>query len=258
MDILKYKFIFKRQCIDVRDKQFHIVYKQLINEQMPNALNLRDVIKLPILAQGKLGSCTANATSNAILFFLKRSKKKEFQPSRLYIYYFSRLLENCIEIDSGCEIRNVMKAVSQYGACEENLLPYDIENFKLRPNQICIDDGKLKIKNFKYLSIDQELNVVKNCIFQGYPILLGMELYESSGSKEALESGNIPIPNTDSEEYLGGHCVLLVGYDDINQIFCFLNSWGDDVGDNGYFYVAYDYLLDNKLATDFWTIRYFD
>ena len=253
---MKYKL--KRQCLDVRDKKFHIIYKQILSDKLPNELNLRNIIKLPVLAQGKLGSCTANATSNAILFFLKRTKKKEFQPSRLYIYYFSRLIENNIEIDSGCDLRNVMKAVANYGACEENTLPYNIENFKQCPNEYCIKEGKLKIKNFKYLSIDQDLNIIKNCIFQGYPIILGIELYESSEYKENLISGNIPIPDTDNEEYLGGHCVLLIGYDDTRQIFCFLNSWGDDVGDNGYFYIAYDYLLDNKLATDFWTVRYFN
>lgn len=252
------KYNFKRQCVDTRDKHFHLIYKQLITEQLPNKINLRNIIKLPVLSQGKIGSCTANATSNAILFFLKRSKKQEFQPSRLYIYYFSRLIENNIEIDSGCEIRNVMKAVANYGACEEDLVPYIIENFKIRPDNFYIKRGKSKIKNFKYLSVDQELINIKNCLFQGYPILLGIELYESSEYDENLKSGIIPIPDTNNERYLGGHCILLMGYDDEKSIFCFLNSWGDGVGDNGYFYIAYEYLLDNKLATDFWTIRYFD
>lgn len=252
------KYNFKRQCLDVRDKKFHIIYNLIIDDKLPNKLNLRNLIQLPVLSQGKLGSCTANATSNAILFFLKRSKKKEFQPSRLYIYYFSRLLENSIEIDAGCEIRNVMKAVANYGACEEDLLPYNIERFKECPDDFCIKKGKLQIKNFKYLSVGQDLNIVKNCIFQGYPIILGIELYESSEYDDILKSGIIPLPDINNEKYIGGHCVLLVGYDDMSEMFCFLNSWGDDVGDGGYFYIAYDYLLDNKLATDFWTIRYFD
>jgi C1A family cysteine protease len=252
------KYSFKRQCIDIRDKQFHLIYDQLVTDQLPCKINLRDIIKLPVLSQGILGACTAHATSNAILFFLKRSQKKEFQPSRLYIYYFSRYIEKSIDVDSGCEIRNVMKAVAKYGACEEKLIPYNIKKFKIRPNDFCIKEGMSNIKNFRYLSIDQELINIKNCIFQGYPILLGIELYESSEYDENLKSGFLPIPDIDNEKYIGGHCVLLVGYNDQKKIFCFLNSWGEDVGDNGYFYVSYDYLLNNKLATDFWTIRYFD
>jgi C1A family cysteine protease len=252
------KYSFKRQKLDIRDIQFHIIYKQFITNQLPSKLNLRDIITLPILSQDNLGSCTANATSNAIFFFLKKTNKKEFKPSRLYIYYFSRLIENNVDIDSGCEIRNVMKAVAKYGACEEYLIPYNIENFRIRPNNFCIQNGKNKIKNFIYLSIDQELINIKNCLFQGYPILLGIELYKSSEYNENLKNGVIPIPDTDNEEYLGGHCVLLVGYDDDNKLFCFLNSWGCNVGDNGYFYISYEYLLSNKLASDFWTIQYFD
>ena len=252
------KYSFKRQKIDIRDKQFHIIYKQLVTKQLPAKINLRDIIKLPVLSQGKLGACTAHAISNAILFFLKRLNKNEFQPSRLYIYYFSRLIENNTEIDSGCEIRSVMKAVSKYGACEEYLIPYNIENFKLKPNILCIKNGMDRIKNFIYLSIDQELINIKNCLYQGYPILLGIELYESSEYDENLKNGIIPMPDINNEEYLGGHCILLVGYNDKNKTFCFLNSWGASVGDNGYFYISYDYLLDNKLATDFWTIQYFD
>lgn len=252
------KYNFKKQCIDVRDKQFHIIYKQTITEKLPDKLNLRNIIKLPILSQGELGACTAHATSNAILFFLKRLQKKEFQPSRLYIYYFSRLIENNTEIDSGCEIRSVMKAVAKYGACDEYLIPYNIENFKTRPSEFCIKKGLSKIKNFRYLSVDQELINIKNCIYQGYPIILGIELYESSEYTENLKSGFIPLPDIYNEKYLGGHCILLVGYNDQKKEFCFLNSWGVDVGDNGYFYISYNYLLNNNLAMDFWTIRYFD
>ena len=239
-------------------KQFHIIYKQLVTSQLPSKLNLRNIFKFPVLSQGNLGACTAHATSNAILFFLNRLNKKEFLPSRLYIYYFSRLIENNTEIDSGCEIRSVMKAVAKYGACEEYLFPYIIENFKIEPNDFCIKNGKGKIKNFIYLSIDQELINIKNSLFQGYPILLGIELYESSEYDINLKSGIIPMPDINNEEYLGGHCILLVGYNDKDKIFCILNSWGSNVGDNGYFYIPYEYLLDNKLATDFWTIQYFD
>jgi len=256
MEELHYKF--KRQCLDIRDKKFHLIYKQRIVEKLPNILNLRDKIKLPVLSQGDLGSCVANATSSAILFFQKRSKKREFQASRLYIYYFSRLVENSIYIDAGCEIRTAMKAVAKYGACREELFPYNIEKFTQRPNKFLRKEGKSLIKNFRYLAIDQELNIIKNCLFQGYPIIFGIELYESSECSKNLKSGIISMPDINNEKYIGGHCVLLVGYDDINEMFCFLNSWGSDVGDDGYFYIAYDYVLDNSLATDFWTIRYFD
>ena len=175
-----FKYKCKQQTSDVRDYKFHLQYKQLIDPYLPSKINLLDEIILPVLTQGDLGSCTANATSNAILFYLKKSNKKEFQPSRLYIYYFSRLIENDVENDSGCSIRSVLRAIVEYGACDEKIYPYNIENFKIKPKKNYIKNGKKKVKKIKYLAVDRDLNIIKNCLSQGHPIILGINLYKSS------------------------------------------------------------------------------
>ena len=214
---------------------------------------------MPILDQGDLGSCTANVTSSAILFYLKQYKLKEYQPSRLYIYYFSRLLEGTINEDSGCDIRNVLKAISKYGACDELLYPYDISKFTVKPPNYCIIDGKSRIKNIRYLSIEQNLRVIKNCLYRGYPIILGVNMYESFESKESLDSGNIQLPDINNEKNLGFHCILLIWYNESNKddkFFIFINSWGENVGFNGLFNIPYEYILTNDLASDFWAIDY--
>ncbi len=41
---------------------------------------------------------------------------------------------------------------------------------------------------------------------------------------------------------LGGHAVLLVGYNDAEQYFIVKNSWGPDWGENGFFRIAYSEL----------------
>jgi C1A family cysteine protease len=62
----------------------------------------------------------------------------------------------------------------------------------------------------------------------------------------------MPKPN---EQLEGGHAVLAVGYDDVNQWFIVRNSWGTGWGMKGYFTLPYSYLLDQNLSDDFWTIR---
>ena len=53
---------------------------------------------------------------------------------------------------------------------------------------------------------------------------------------------------------LGGHAIVIVGYDEEKRLFTFRNSWGEDWGDKGYGYLPYDYVCDKDLASDFWVI----
>ena len=62
----------------------------------------------------------------------------------------------------------------------------------------------------------------------------------------------MPAP---TEQVLGGHAVLAVGYNDVQQRFMVRNSWGPDWGMAGYFTIPYAYLANANLSDDFWTIR---
>jgi C1A family cysteine protease len=58
-----------------------------------------------------------------------------------------------------------------------------------------------------------------------------------------------------SEKEVGGHAVLAVGYSNSGKCFYVRNSWGKDWGKSGYFTMPFDYLLEENLSDDFWTIR---
>jgi len=62
----------------------------------------------------------------------------------------------------------------------------------------------------------------------------------------------LPMP---SGSQIGGHAVLVVGYDDAKQLFTIRNSWGPGVQDHGHFYMPYAYASDPTMANDFWTVR---
>jgi C1A family cysteine protease len=61
-------------------------------------------------------------------------------------------------------------------------------------------------------------------------------------------------PNTKRERLLGGHAVLLVGYDKTKKVFIVRNSWGDTWGDKGYFYMPFDVVKPN-MSSDYWVIK---
>lgn len=57
------------------------------------------------------------------------------------------------------------------------------------------------------------------------------------------------------DQVLGGHAVVLVGYDDDSQRFIVRNSWGEGWGQAGYVELPYAYVTHPQLASDFWVIR---
>jgi C1A family cysteine protease len=58
-----------------------------------------------------------------------------------------------------------------------------------------------------------------------------------------------------SGKKMGGHAVLIVGYNDDEQYFIVKNSWGTDWGEDGYFRIAYSE-LESKARFGTSTIAY--
>ena len=95
---------------------------------------------------------------------------------------------------------------------------------------------------------------MKSCLAEGYPFVFGFTVYESFESEAVAKSGKLNMPKK-GEAQVGGHAVMAVGYSDSSKRFIVRNSWGTSWGLNGYFTMPFDYLLNENLSDDFWTIR---
>ena len=95
---------------------------------------------------------------------------------------------------------------------------------------------------------------MKQSLLNGYPFVFGFNVYESFESDNVTKTGVVPMPDVNKEKLLGGHAVMAVSFDDNLRVIGCRNSWGDKWGDEGYFYLPYDYILDANLASDFWII----
>jgi C1A family cysteine protease len=261
-----YVYNQKKNEQDQRDFKFMVSLAEDGVLSLPVKFDLRKTGCVPpVLDQLALGSCCPNELSNAMKFCLKKkiqetdaNPKTLFQPSRLYMYYFARIVDGSSVLeDTGITIKGGMKAIQKYGCCTEVLLPYDITQFTRRPSIKCCMDARRHSLNFQYLFVDQTLDLIKQAILL-CPVVLGILIYETFESENCIETGKIPMPNIETEQLLGGHCVALYGWNDENKTFLMMNSWGTTVGDKGYFYIPYDYVLDNNLAWDLVTIKMFE
>ena len=241
----KFKLIWKTDKVDTRDYKYQL--SSILN---PNFVDLRSHCS-PIENQGSLGSCTGQSIAGAIELLNKRGGKHN-DVSRLFIYYYERLILGTVNYDSGAYIRDGIKATNKYGASLESLWPHDIRKFRQEPITEAKNDA-LNRKVTRYERVN-DFNGCVDALSNGYPVVMGFYVYDSFMSKNVARTGIMPYPNTKREKLLGGHAVLLVGYDKRKKVFIARNSWGTNWGDKGYFYMPFDIVKPN-MSSDYWIIK---
>lgn len=244
------RYGWKRDLPDHRDRRLLLAPP---TAPLPSLVDLRGQFEPPIYDQGDLGSCTANAIAGAFEAELLKQGLKDFMPSRLFIYMNERIMEGDPDQDNGAQIRDGMKSIATLGVCSEEDWPYDITKFAVKPPDSCYQSALANVAK-EYLSIPGVLSQIKPCLAAGFRVPFGISVFESFESQAVAQSGMVPLPGAD-EECIGGHAVCCSGYDDSKQCFIMRNSWGTGWGDKGYFYLPYAYVIDQGLASDFWTIR---
>jgi len=205
----------------------------------------------PVYDQGDLGSCTANALVAAFAFVHKPST---FTGSRLFLYFNERMVENDIDNDSGATLYSGVECLKKYGVCPESRYPYIISRFTKPPPALVYKEA-LKHKLIKAENLPSDLISMKNALASGFPFVVGIAIYSEFESDLVASTGMVPMPKANSRP-LGGHAVLVVGYDDRTKLFKVRNSWGRGWGikGSGYFFLPYAYLDDPSLSSDLWVI----
>ena len=246
----KFKLTWKPDKKDDRDFVFHESMKP---SQLPPLIDLTNRADwMPPYNQDTLGSCTANAIAGALEYEMVKQGKKPVMPSRLFIYYMERLREKTLEIDNGAEIRTGMKVLSKDGACTEKSWPYLIERFTHKPKPYCIKSA-LKRRTSGYQRVPITFDKIKMALAEDYPIIGGFYVYPSYFNKSTEKTGEVPIP-TSKMKCIGGHAILIVGYDDVQRRLKFRNSYGEEWGDGGYGYLPYSYVVRGDVD-DFWILK---
>lgn len=234
---------------DQKDHRDMIFGDVLIPKDLPDKLDLSQVWNVPVVDQGQLGSCTGNGIASALGYLQLKEGEQFVQPSRLFIYYNERVLEGTVGEDAGAEIRDGIKSVVDSGYCPETDWPYNISQFTVKPWDVAyVDAAKDLVKTYQRVMVRSYS--IQEAIAIGFPVIVGFTVYDSFMTST---DGVIPMPSA-GETIAGGHCVLVVGYDQVTRLFKFQNSWGTGWGDKGFGYIPFDYLGNALYGGDYWIV----
>ena len=266
----------KRQKIDARD----FVYKapMAVAVALPSKADLT-LYDSPIENQGGLGACTAFATCGAMQLLEIKQGSPKFFPlafvelcfmkvarailnffriinwyagnlSKLFTYYNARAIEGTTGSDSGAELRDVIKGVATYGACNEQDWWYNEPAVMLQPSMLAYSNAKNNtLKEYRSLAT---LDDMRGCLADGYPFVFGFIVFYSFEFGTINKTGIVEMP-TATDTIIASHGVCCVGYDDDKKLFKCRNSWGNKWGKGGYFYMPYDYIM--LFGFDFWMVK---
>lgn len=206
----------------------------------------------PVRNQGSLGSCVGFAC--AALKEWQEVKQRAWTPFRnvaeSWIYWNAKDLDPWGIFEEGTSYRYALKVLQKEGVPTESCWPYQPYNSlegRGSPTwyaKIVARWGKVST----YARVESVPQMRESIHLHG-PLLIGVICFE--GIFNPTENGVIPVPKTGARE-MGGHAMLIVGYDDNLKAFRVRNSWGATWADNGYGWLPYAYV--DKYMIDVWSV----
>jgi C1A family cysteine protease len=197
--------------------------------------------------QGQTGTCTAWSTAYHAITISESVKlnrtdfnstnKETFSPS--FIYNQIRNDETC---NNGTSIEVALQLMVSKGNMKISEFPFDC-NATIDPS-ILSKSENYKLSGYRTLfsqDANQKIVPVKKALSENNPVLIGMDCCLKTFYQ--LKEDGIWEPTTIEYDTPpnGGHAMAVIGYDDeINGgSFEVINSWGEDWGNKGYFWIKY-------------------
>lgn len=227
----KYGWVPPKEKIEVAKPDKHMFRHSTIPESytIHNTLSIYD--------QGQMGSCTANA----ICAVLKHKKIGNMEPSRLFLYYNAR---DNKDIDEGSSIDVALNTLKTHGICKESLHNYK-KGLK-KPGEKAYQNALKHIVE-RCIPVNISKDSFRIIISSNHMIVFGFLVNKDF---EDIKAGQILNYNPDLEK-LGGHAVVCIGYNSNGLLV--RNSYGSEWGDQGNFYMSWEY-LESGACSDAWII----
>jgi len=214
---------------------------------LPPRIDLSDNFP-PAGSQGKQGSCTAWATAYALKSYQERmeigwsltTSDGNVDPNHVFSPAF---IYNQINggKNSGSRIDEALQLIVDRGAATLATMPYDDNDYRTQPTSLAFQEAA----NFKAAEMKRAngTQAIQTALANRLPVVAGIFVYKSlsqlKGTNPVYQAADISC----SPDNRCGHAVTIVGYDDdkYGGAFKIINSWGRDWGDEGYFWLPYQF-----------------
>jgi predicted outer membrane repeat protein len=203
---------------------------------LPGKVDLRSVAPSPG-DQGQSWACVSWAISYMLTIQEVRANggdpndpNVQFSPA--FVYNQTKE-SDCL---GGSRAANALNLILDRGCCTLSLMPYVDLECESPPSQEAIDQAA-GFKAPGWGAINQlNLADVKGYLASGNPVLAGIRIFAPFPDLQGPDA-TFSVAEGDS---LGGHALLVIGFDDDRQAFLVINSWGTGWGDGGYAWISYD------------------
>lgn len=215
-----------------------------VTPNLPPVVDLRSWCG-PVKNQQTLGSCTGHAFAEAVEWICRKYLGKQPILSPLYVYAKELIADGNFPDDDGSTGTTGSNVVIANGVCEDSLYPDASLTIQTPTAEMDANAAQYAMGAYHGLTGSQ---VAQSVIGDPtpWPVEMGFTVYDSFESDEVASSG-IYNPDPNSEQVVGGHEVLIVGYDlgptatlrpqEAGPSFLVQNSWGPWGWNNsGYFW----------------------
>jgi C1A family cysteine protease len=209
-------------------------------EKLPPSIDYSSLVKIKDM--GPEGSSVGQALATALEVKLANNNVDKRISAR-FIYYAARKIEGTESTDSGAQIQDGFNVLLKEGAVKENIWPYVAGKFAESPPPAVAKAERFRIAGWRKVRNLPDMN---RALVEGPPVVAGITIFKEMLEVEAARTGIVPVPAKGSQ-ILGGHAVVVVGYDDKAQLLKFANSWGTGWGDRGFGYLPYGYITDDRV-----------
>ena len=123
--------------------------------------------------------------------------------------------------------------IKNHGAIPESCLTYQANDTILCDDK-CVEWHELIVGVDSYHRVTSNVSMIQSALIEHGPLPATMDVYEDFYPN--YEGG---VYEYTWGDFVFGHCITIVGYDDTLQCWIVKNSWGAEWGEDGWFRIAY-------------------